>query len=186
MSLSVGRDAKVVFPNGLLGFPDCREFFFEDTGEGSLILWLRSLDHGKDNRKICFPVLEPRVFMPQYSIKLSAVDVRELKMDSVDGNAAFCVLSIPEDITQMTANLRAPLVVNVQAGVGKQVVLQDNELSLKHPMYRELRAHQKMLDPQGAAVGAAASGAGTSAGAAGEVGPVPLVRLSGAKGILTV
>lgn len=168
MSLSVGRDAKVVFPNGLLGFPECREFFFEDTGEGSLILWLRSLE----NPKICFPVVEPRAFLPQYSIKLSAVDIRELKMESVEGNAAFCILSIPEDITQMTANLRAPLVINVAAGVGKQVVLQDNELSLKHPMFRELRAHQKMLGPDPAT-------------ASPEVGPVPLQRLGVSKGVLT-
>jgi flagellar assembly factor FliW len=171
VSLAVGRDTRIIFPNGLLGFPEQREFFFDDPGEGSLILWLRSTG----NASICFPVLEPRVFSPQFQIKLSAVDVRELKMSSVDEGAVFCILTVPNDVAQMTANLRAPLVINVASHVGKQVVLQDNELSLKHPMYRELRAHQKMFEP-------AAKPQGDSA----ESVSVALQRLTSAKGMLSL
>ena len=38
----------------------------------------------------------------------------------------------------MTANLKAPIVVNVKESSGRQVVLQENEYSIKCAMYKEL------------------------------------------------
>jgi hypothetical protein len=53
----------------------------------------------------------------------------------------FSVLTIPADIKEMTANLKAPLVINLKRQIGRQVVLQENEYVIKHPMFAELRAH---------------------------------------------
>jgi flagellar assembly factor FliW len=39
----------------------------------------------------------------------------------------------------MTSNLKAPIVVNLKEQVGRQVVLQENEYTLKHLMFRELK-----------------------------------------------
>ncbi|HUP56910.1 MAG TPA: flagellar assembly protein FliW, partial [Bdellovibrionota bacterium] len=46
-----------------------------------------------------------------------------------------------EDVTQMTANLKAPIVINLKEQIAKQVVLQENEYSIKHLMFKELRQH---------------------------------------------
>jgi len=48
----------------------------------------------------------------------------------------------------MTANLKAPLVVNLQAQIGKQVVLQENEYTIKHLMFKELRTHLTTIASQ--------------------------------------
>jgi hypothetical protein len=40
----------------------------------------------------------------------------------------------------MTANLKAPLVINTKEKIAKQVVLQENDQPIKHPMFKELRA----------------------------------------------
>jgi hypothetical protein len=37
--------------------------------------------------------------------------------------------------------LKAPLVINLKENIAKQVVLQENEYSIKHLMFKELRAH---------------------------------------------
>jgi hypothetical protein len=41
----------------------------------------------------------------------------------------------------MTANLKAPIVVNLKEQLAKQVVLQENEYSIKTLMFKELRQH---------------------------------------------
>jgi hypothetical protein len=41
----------------------------------------------------------------------------------------------------MTANLKAPIVINILEKTAKQVVLQENDQPIKHPMFKELRAH---------------------------------------------
>src|SRR5690606_19041315 len=103
----------------------------------TLILWLQSLE----NPDVVFPVLEPKVFRPDYKVRLSAAELRELKLVTVNDAAVFSILTIPGDIALMTGNLKAPIVVNVREQVAKQVVLQENEYSIKHLMFKELKAH---------------------------------------------
>jgi flagellar assembly factor FliW len=78
---------------------------------------------------------------PDYSARLSASELRELKLENINQSAVFGILTIPEDITKMTANLKAPLVINLKEQVAKQVILQENEFNIKHEMFKELRAH---------------------------------------------
>ncbi len=142
--LTIGDDEKIVIPQGIFGFPEYTRFALVDPGDETLILWLQSLE----NPEIAFPVLEPKLFRTDYSVRLSAAELRELKLDNVNQSAVFSILTIPEDITQMTANIKAPIVVNLKEQIAKQVVLQENEYSIKQPMFKELRAHLITINSQ--------------------------------------
>ena len=52
----------------------------------------------------------------------------------------YSILTIPSDITTMSANLKAPIVINNSKKIAKQIVLQDNKLSVKYEMYKELKS----------------------------------------------
>jgi flagellar assembly factor FliW len=135
--LCVGEDEIISMPQGILGFPEYKKFCIVDPGDDTLILWLQSLD----NPEIAFPILEPKIFKPDYLVRLSAVELRELKLDSINQSAVFSILTIPADVTQMTANLKAPLVINLKGQIARQVVLQENEYTIRHEMFKELRTH---------------------------------------------
>ena len=135
--LTVGDDEKIRIPQGVLGFPEFTEFCLVDPADDTLILWLQSTQ----NADIAFPLLEPKIFKPDYSARLSAAELRELKLENINQSAVFNILTISDDIIQMTANLKAPLVINLKEQLAKQVVLQENEYGIKHPMFKELRAH---------------------------------------------
>ena len=134
---TVGDDEIIKVPHGIMGFPECTEFCLVDPGDETLILWLQSLQ----NPEIAFPLLEPKIFKPEYSARLSAAELRELKLVNVNQSAVFSILTIPGDVTQMTANLKAPLVINIKEQIARQVVLQENEYTIKHMMFKELRQH---------------------------------------------
>jgi flagellar assembly factor FliW len=142
--LTVGDDEIILIPQGILGFPEYKKFCLVDAGDETLILWLQSLE----NPDIAFPLLEPKVFKTDYAARLSAAELRELKLENVNQSAVFSILTIPEDVSQMTANLKAPLVINLKQHVAKQVVLQENEYSIKHEMFKELRAHLITIQSQ--------------------------------------
>jgi flagellar assembly factor FliW len=135
--LGVGEDEIISMPQGILGFPEYKRFCLVDPGDDTLILWFQSLD----NPEIAFPILEPKIFKPDYSARLSALELRELKLENINQSAVFCILTIPADVAQMTANLKAPLVINLKGQIVKQVVLQENEYTIKHSMFKELRTH---------------------------------------------
>jgi len=135
--LKVEPQEIISIPSGLLGFPDQLKFCLVDPGDQTLILWLQSLTEPA----LSFPVLEPKVFQEDYSFALTFHELRELKLKKVSEATVLCILTIPNDITQMSANLKAPLVINIQEQIGKQVVLQESKYLIKHPMFKELRAH---------------------------------------------
>lgn len=142
--LSVGDDEMIQIPNGIMGFPEFTKYCLVDPGDGTLILWLQSLE----NPEIVFPILEPRIFKSDYTVRLSGTELRELKLQNVNQSAVFAILTIPEDVTQMTANLKAPLVINLQEQIARQVILQENEYSIKQLMFKELRAHLVSIEVQ--------------------------------------
>jgi flagellar assembly factor FliW len=74
--------------------------------------------------------------------------LRDLKLANVNQAAVFCVLTISENIAEMTANLKAPIVINLAERVARQVVLQENEYSIRHPMFKELRTHLVTMESQ--------------------------------------
>ena len=142
--LTVSDEEIIEIPAGILGFPDYKKFCLVDPADDTLILWLQSLE----NPEIAFAVLEPKVFRTDYAVRLSAAELRELKLVSVTQAAVLSILTIPTDVTQMTANLKAPVVINLETRLAKQVVLQENEYSIKHLMFKELRAHLITIQSQ--------------------------------------
>ncbi len=142
--LTVSEDDTILIPHGILGFPQYTRFCLVDPGDETLILWLQSLE----DSTIAFPLLEPKIFKPDYSVRLSAAELRELKLENINQSAVYSILTIGEDITQMTANLKAPLVINLKQKLARQVVLQENEYSIKHLMFKELRAHLMTIAAQ--------------------------------------
>lgn len=151
--LNVSEEEIISIPAGILGFPEHTKFCLVDPGDDVLIIWLQSLD----NPELAFPILEPKIFKLDYTARLSAAELRELKLDNINQSAVFSILTIGEDITQMTANLKAPLVINLREKIAKQVVLQENEYNIKHAMFKELRAHLMTISSNRAAIGEARS-----------------------------
>lgn len=135
--LNVQEDEIIRLPQGILGFPELHDYCFVDAGDDTLILWLQSLQ----NPAIAFPVLEPKIFKSDYAVHLTANEKREIDLDPSQSYAVFSIVTIPSDVTQMTANLKAPLVMNLKKQLAKQIILQENDLPIRHPMFKELKTH---------------------------------------------
>lgn len=133
--LEVNPTDIITFNEGLLGFEQLKRYFVVDPGDSTLILWLQSTE----DDKVAFPIIEPKMFKPDYIAKLLPADLNGLDLDSLQAAKLYSILTIPANVTEMSANLKAPVVVNSAKKIGKQIVLQDSKLSVKHEMYRELK-----------------------------------------------
>lgn len=125
----------LTFPEGLLGFADLRKFVLLDDPNDEIFAWLQSCEAAQ----IAFPVLEPELFSPQYKTVLTKSDLEALQMTSADKARHFSIVTIPDDPTLMTANLKAPVVVNITARIARQCVLQDNNLAIREPIFAKLQ-----------------------------------------------
>lgn len=125
----------LTFPEGLLGFADLRKFALLDDPSDEIFAWLQSCEAPQ----IAFPVLEPELFSAQYKVTLTKGDLEALKMTSSEKARYFSIVTIPDDPTLMTANLKAPVVVNIEGRTARQCVLQDNNLAIREPIFTKLQ-----------------------------------------------
>ncbi len=126
----------ITFSEGLLGFQDLRTFVLLDDPNDDIFAWLQSCE----SPAIAFPVLEPELFSETYKINLSKSDLEILQLPDSKKARAFCIVTIPDDPTMMTANVKAPIIVNVDKKRARQCVLQDNHLAIREPIFTKLQA----------------------------------------------
>lgn len=126
----------IQFPEGIPGFEDAKKFvLLASTEEGSPFQWLQ----GVDNTELAFLVIDPKVFKPDYSVDVDDDEVEILGIKDVEKVIVLAIIVVPEDITKMTANLKAPVLINTENNRGKQVILDKGDYELKHYVLQELR-----------------------------------------------
>ncbi len=126
----------IEFPEGIPGFENAKKFaLLASTEEGSPFQWLQ----GVDNTELAFVVIDPKVFKPDYSVDVDDDEVEVLKIKDVEKVIVLTIIVVPEDITKMTANLKAPVLINTENNRGKQVILDKGDYELKHYVLQELR-----------------------------------------------
>lgn len=134
--VNVENEDLLVFPEGILGFQDLRQFVLLDDPNDDIFAWLQSCELSS----IAFPVLEPEIFGQFYSVNLTKNENESLKLD-VDQKPTFLnIITIPDDPTQMTANIKAPIVINAKQRLARQCVLQDNSLAIREPIFVKLQS----------------------------------------------
>ena len=124
------------FPDGVLGFPESRQFILlEHDAEGSPFKWLQSLD----NPELAFIVIDPYLYDPQYRFDIDLDTMRLIGTADPADCAVMGIVHVPRETPHgMTANLKAPLVVNVGSRRGRQIILGSNVYSISTPLFAEL------------------------------------------------
>lgn len=143
-AVSITSEDIINFPEGMLGFNELRRFVLLDDPTDEIFAWLQSCE----DPNIAFPILEPELFSTNYSVQLTKHDLETMGLKSLDGIRCFTIITIPSDPTQMTANLKAPVVIHVGTRTARQVVLQDNSLAIREPIFTRLQ-QRVVQNPQG-------------------------------------
>lgn len=133
--VQIAQDDIIQFSEGILGFNDLRRFVILDDHNDEIFAWLQSCEMPD----VAFPVLEPELFAENYSPGLTKLDGESLKLEPGQKPRAIAIITIPNDPTQMTANLKAPILINLKLKIARQCVLQDNSLQIREPIFTKLQ-----------------------------------------------
>jgi flagellar assembly factor FliW len=112
------------------GFPDLRQFALVQLDDDGLLCAFRSVEE-PDLR---FLVVPPAAFFPEYTPEVDEDTVSDLGIESVDDVLVLVVVNAGASLSESTANLAAPLLINAATRRAQQVVLDDPELSLATPL----------------------------------------------------
>jgi len=129
--LEVPEDSLLCFQRGLPGFPDCKRFILMDHDRETPLRWLQCIDRAE----VAFLVVEPREILTAYDVEVPP-DVLALlgwQAGNEPGDVLLLVI-INAAESELSANLRAPLVVHTRTRRAHQLILEDPSLSFRQPI----------------------------------------------------
>ena len=125
----------------ILGFEEQRVYLVLDQQRTQPIEWLQSVD----DPSLVFPMIDAEAVGLDYSEDLARTDLSDLKARSSSDLRVLLIVVIPEDVSRTRANLRAPMILNESAGLGKQVVFYDSNYPIQFPLIQPAEAPAEAL-----------------------------------------
>lgn len=130
-TVRISEEAVIAFPEGIPSFERHRRFALIDDAKLGPFSWLQSLH----DPLVGFLVIEAGLLVTDYEFDISDPDVELLGLDDPSDALVLSILVVPENVRAMTANLQAPVIVNPQRRIAKQVILTDERFPLRHPVF---------------------------------------------------
>lgn len=131
--LEIEEKEIITFPEGILGFQEINGYVLLEEKD-SPFFWLQAVDVPE----VCFIIVDPRIFYPDYNPNVAEDILASLEIKDKTELAYYTIVVIPDDVKKMRTNLQAPLVVNLQKRVAKQIVLNQPEYPLRYFILQEL------------------------------------------------
>ncbi|MDX9714403.1 MAG: flagellar assembly protein FliW [Dissulfurispiraceae bacterium] len=124
--LDISEDKILEFLTGIPGFSNLKKFTVLEYKDP--VSWLQSME----NPELAFIISNPFNLFSNYSIKLGDDVLKFLDIQDDSEVLIFVLLSVSDNI--LTANLRAPLIINTRTRKATQLIVDDERLPFKTPV----------------------------------------------------
>lgn len=127
-SLQFAENQIITFDHGILGFTDYHRYILLSRPETAPLSLLQCVDQPE----LAFLVADPSNLVNDLKLGRLSSTLRELEARSPEDLRVFVTFTIPPGRpTEATANLVSPILINPRVQLGKQVVLENQNYSLR-------------------------------------------------------
>jgi flagellar assembly factor FliW len=130
--IEIPEEKIIHFKEGIPGFPQIRKFAMLEMENLKPFNYLQSLE----DPPIALLVVNPFLLQSSYQFEVSEKDAEDLQTGKPEEISIFAVATIPEDPSNATVNLMAPILINDRNRCGKQIILLESRYSVRHPLFR--------------------------------------------------
>lgn len=140
--IDIEEDKIIYFENGIIGFPDCKKFTLihdlKEDGSAKAIGWMQSLDEPE----FALPVLDPLLVKEDYNPQVEDEGLEHLGNLTEQNLYILVTVTATEDITKLSVNLKAPIVINSDELKAAQIIVED-DFPVKYKIYDILKAKKE-------------------------------------------
>ena len=137
------EESKIIhFPNGIVGFADLTDFalIHDSDKEGAVaVRWLQSMQEPT----FAMPVVDPLVVKPDYNPEVEDELLKPLGEWNPEDILVLVTMTVPSDITKMSVNLQAPIIVNAEAKKACQIIVDVDKYPIRFPIYDIMKDMKK-------------------------------------------
>jgi len=121
----------IVFEKPILGFEKEKAYLHVQQQESAPFSWLQSVR----SPELAFMIIDPFLIFNDYSFEISDEDQKAIGLEKPEDALVFVIVSIPADNPKgITANLLAPIVLNIKNNKAAQIILKSEKYSTKTPL----------------------------------------------------
>ncbi len=129
-------DEKIImFDSGLIGFEDYKRYaivYDIEKNKDAMIMWLQSLD----DVALALPIIRPELICEDYDPIVEDELIQTLGEDIANADLLVLVIAtVPPDLTRMTCNLKAPIIINAGTRKAIQLIADNEEYQVRFPIY---------------------------------------------------
>jgi len=134
--IEIDEKQVIDFYDGLLGFDYIKKFALIDVDEQkSPFKWLQAMDEPA----LAFVVIQPEDFMAEYKLVVSQSDLDAVEASEKESLVVLAIVTIPENPSDMTANLQGPIIVNPEKKLGRQAISLSDKYHVRHKILEEMK-----------------------------------------------
>jgi flagellar assembly factor FliW len=137
--INLDDDKIITFDDGILGFADCKKYaiiYDNESGERPDITWLQNIEEPA----LALPVISPFLIRPDYNPTVEDALLSSLGNITEENLVVLVSVTVPSDVSKISANLKAPFVINADTKKGCQVIVDDADYEIKYFFYEKLKA----------------------------------------------
>ena len=138
--ITIADEKLITFPDGIVGFPYMKQFALirDEENKDSAIMWLQSMEEPQ----FALPVIEPNLIEENYNPMVDDEYLALVGEITPEQTYSLVTITVPPEIEKMTANLKAPIVINMANNKAVQIIVEDN-YQVKHPIYETLKKRKE-------------------------------------------
>ncbi|OIU69652.1 flagellar assembly protein FliW [Rossellomorea aquimaris] len=131
--IEIKEDSVLNFEQGIPGFNEEKKFVILPLQDNELFHILQSVT----TSQLGFVMTDPFLFTKEYDFELDQGTVELLGFTSEKDVKVLTILTMRETLNESTANLQAPIIINLANNKAKQVILNDTSYQTKHPIFAQ-------------------------------------------------
>lgn len=123
----------IKFEHGIPGFEEEKEFILLSIDEQSAFHMLQSIK----SHTLAFVVIDPVFVTLEYSFEIDESIAHSLEIKEEKEVEIYSIVSLKDTIANSTINIKAPIIINKRNNKAKQVILDKEEYTTRHPIGTE-------------------------------------------------
>ncbi|MCI8608151.1 MAG: flagellar assembly protein FliW [Firmicutes bacterium] len=123
------EEERLLFPKGLFGFEDERDFLLLPFhGSAGTLLCFQSMA----TPALAFVGINPFALKPDYAPELTEEELAQLHVKESEELSFYTLCAVREPVANSTVNLRCPIAVNEETREAMQVILDTEIYQMRH------------------------------------------------------
>ncbi|MCI8365573.1 MAG: flagellar assembly protein FliW [Eubacterium sp.] len=132
-------DEKIItLERGLFGFEEFNKYtiLYDCEKEGGAnISWFQSVDEPT----LALPVINPLLVKEDYNPVVEDELLSGIGEISEENLVILLTMTVPDDIKEMSVNLKAPIIINADTRKGAQLIVENQDYEVKYKIYDLLK-----------------------------------------------